>query len=348
MLKKIAIKIAGLVIVCIAINYIYILTMYKNDLQVKSDKVLEVNRLNNTETEVIYISDCSNTNSIDSDSNKLSISENINLFFPSLKIKSIDMAASHAGIFKDWIYLFKFKKIKPKCLIVTIGLRSFNSSWINSDLETALQESTVMMKPYPSIVNRFLISIKGYDYQTKEDRQSQVQKDWRSKKLNFPYKTKYNTLKEWDSTMAQGTYLLADGSWDFDKISLACHYIKAFAFNIDELNPRVKDFDKIVNWAEKNQIKLYLNLIPENIQFADSLVSKDLLFLMRRNAAFIIKRYDFGNCKVINNLELLKGNEFTEKNWTTEHYSCKGRMYIAKSVALEIKNDLRSNFISRY
>jgi hypothetical protein len=95
-------------------------------------------------------------------------------------------------------------------------------------------------------------------------------------------------------------------------------------------------------------VKIYLNLIPENTEYAVSLVSKDLLFLMRENANFLVKRYSTKNCVVLNNLELLPGDYFTEKNWTTEHYSFKGRMLIARAVANEIKPQFENEYVKKY
>jgi hypothetical protein len=341
-------KILMLLLLLVLLNYSYVVFLYDRDLKIKCEQALIIRELNTQAPDVVYISDCSNTNTVESDSIGTSILENLNLFYPDLKMRAVDQAASHAGIFKEWIRQFDTSRSLPKALIVTMNMRSFGAQWINSDLETALQQSVVLLKPYPRIWNRFLISVKGYNYKTEEERLDIVAQAWREKELKFPYKTPYASVREWDSIQANGTYVLPDGSWDFQKISLACHYIKAFAFSLKATNPRVKDFDEIADWAQKAHIKLYFNLIPENIQYADSLVNKDLLFLMRRNADFLIKRYSTENCKVLNNLELLRGNEFTEKDWTTEHYSCKGRMYVAANVALGIKDQFKNSYIKKY
>lgn len=348
MAKHIIINIVIAILMFVGLNTIYTLFLHPNDLKLKSDKAIELNKISNEDNEVIYISDCSNTNTIESDSIKTSVLQNLNLFYPVVKMTSVDHAASHAGVFISWLKYLNFMKNKPRCLIVTMNLRSFNASWINSNLESALQESLVLMRPYPNLVNRFALSLKAYDYKTESERDQEVQKKWRREKLNFPYKTKYNCVKEWDSLMANGTYLKSDGSWDFDKISLACHYIKAFAFTISEDNPRIKDYDEITKWAKENEIKLFLNLIPENVEFADSLVNKDLLFLMRRNAEYLQKRYNSKNCVVLNNMELLSGENFTEKNWTTEHYNYKGRMFIAKSIAQNLKSEFKNKYKKAY
>lgn len=332
-------------LIAIILNFIYVFTFFDRDLNLKSPIVFHIRNLNDSSADVIYISDCSNTNNVEEDSTKATILEHINQFYPGLRMRALDAAASHAGIFKYWVDEFEFKNKKPGCIILTVNLRSFNTSWINSNLENQLQESVVLMKPYPKLVNRFMISLKAYEHKDNSEREQQIQNDWKHIPL---IKAPYKTVKEWDSVMSNGTYLKSDDSWDFDKIGLACHYIKGFAFNINSKNPRVADIDRIVNWASENELRIYLHLIPENTEYAASLVSKDLLFLMRENAAFIVKRYSTKNCVVLNNLELLPGDCFTEKNWTTEHYSCKGRMLIARAVANEIRPQFEKNYFKKY
>ena len=139
-------------------------------------------------------------------------------------------------------------------------------------------------------------------------------------------------------------FLKPDGSWDLDKIILACHYIKTYAFNINANNPRIRDFDYINDWCQQNKIPLYLNLLAENVHYADSLVGKELVFLMKKNRDYLVNRYNKNNCHVIDNLELVPGKEFTDQTWTTEHYGYKGRMIIAKSLS----ESLKKQFINEY
>ena len=133
-----------------------------------------------------------------------------------------------------------------------------------------------------------------------------------------------------------------------DKIILACHYIKGYAFNLDENNPRIKDFDEISDWCEKQHIPLYLNLMAENVQYADSLVGKELVFLMRENRNYLVKRYNKNNCKVIDNLELVNGKNFIDQTWTTEHYDYLGRMLVARNLADTLKSQFKNSYKKAY
>jgi hypothetical protein len=347
MIKQIGIKIGLLLVILLGLNFVYKATLYQSDLKEKCEQALEI-ASNQNSTDVFYFGESSNFNARDDDSIKNSISEIANLFFPTLNITAINKPATHAGIFKDWLRQLNLKHKKPQALIVTLNLRSFDAAWVHSKLETPLQESMVLVKPYPALVNRFLLSLQAFDNKTEQQREQDMLNDWKNTYLEFPFPHKYKTVREWDNALAQGSFLKPDGTWDNDKIVLACHYVKGYAFNIKESNPRIKDFDEITRWCQKNKIKLYLNLLAENIEYADSLVGKELVFLMKQNRDYLVKRYNKNNCKVIDNLELVAGKEFTDQNWTTEHYSYKGRMIIAKHISESLKSQFSNHYIKAY
>jgi hypothetical protein len=110
----------------------------------------------------------------------------------------------------------------------------------------------------------------------------------------------------------------------------------------------VKDMDEIVEYCAKNKINLYLNLMAENVFYADSLVGKELVFLMKQNRDFLVKRYNKGNCVVVDNFELVNGKDFIDQNWTTEHYGYKGRMKIAKNLAQALKQQFENKYKEAY
>lgn len=347
MLKKILIKIGLLIVITIGLNFIYNFTFYKKDLGEKCEQIIEI-RNSQATTDIYYFGESSNFNVRETDSIKNTISEITGLFFPSLKLTTINKPATHAGIYKYWLKQINVTERKPQAIVVTLNMRSFDAAWINSKLETQLQESIVLTQPYPNIINRFFLSLQAFDNKTEKQRELEMLKDWETTQLQFPYSFKYKTVKEWDNGMAQGGFLKADGSWDNEKITLACHYIKGYAFNIQDNNPRVKDFDEIADWCHKNKINLYLNLMAENVEYADSLVGKELVFLMKQNRDYLVKRYSKNKCVVVDNFDLIKGLEFTDQNWTTEHYGYKGRMIIAKNLAEELKKQFSKQYKKVY
>jgi len=341
--KKIVIKMFVLLLILTGLNLLYTNTLFESDLNEKCREALDI-KITQQNTDIYYFAESSNFNNRDSDSIKNSISEITNFFFPTLKITAINKAASHAGIFKYWLTRLDHSGKKPKAIVVTLNMRSFDAAWINSKLKTQLQESMVLTKPYPNLVNRFLLSLQAFDNKTEQQREKDMLDNWKSTPVEFPFPFKYKTVTEWDYAMSQGGFVKADGSWDTDKIILACHYIKAYAFNLNADNPRIKDFDAISDWCSQNKIPLYLNLLAENIQYADSLVGKELVFLMKKNRDYLVSRYNKNNCRVIDNLELVKGTEFTDQTWTTEHYGYRGRMIIARNLA----EGLKEQFINEY
>lgn len=347
MVKKILSKIFFLISVLVFLNVIYTFTLFRSDLDAFSKEIPQI-RDTHYHTDIYYFGESSNVTYAKNDSSQKSISELTSGFFPSLKITNINKYATHAGIYNAWLQTLNHPSSLPKAIIITLNLRSFDAAWIHSDLETTLQQSIVFTKPFPNLCNRFLLSLQSFDNKTKEQREKEMLDDWEKTKLIFPFDFKFHSVREWDDAMASGGHLKLDGTWDTKKITLACHYIKGYAFNLSEKNPRVKDFDEIKNWCEKKKVKLYLNLMSENIQYADSLVGKELVFLMKQNRDYLVSRYSSANCTVVDNLESVNGKDFIDQNWTTEHYNIKGRMRIAKNLALSLCKDFSKEFQNYY
>lgn len=348
MIKQISIRVLGLLLLIVVLNYVYTYTLFKKDLEDKCPQAIEIQTTQDS-TDIFYFSESSNFNTQETDSIKNSISEITNFFYPELKMTAIQTPAVHAFIYKNWLKQINTSKKLPKAIIVTLNSRSFNADWINSKLETPLQESMVLLREYPNIVNRFALSLQVFDNKTEQERQKIMLADWETAQLIFPFNFKFKTVREWDyTTNFENFYKKADGSKDEEKTILACHYIKAYALNIKDNNPRIKDFDEIYNWCKQKHIKLYLNLLAENVEYADSLVGKELVYLMKQNRDYLIKRYSKENCTVIDNYDLVTGKEFTDQNWTTEHYSYKGRMIIAKNLAQGLKTQFGNYYKEAY
>ncbi len=347
MLKQVLIKIGLLSMLLVALNTIYNQYYFERDMEKVSKEILQIRRTQ-AETDVYYFGESSNFSVEEDDSIKSSISEISNLFYPGLKITTVNQAASHAGIYKYWLREIHPQNGKPRAFIITMNMRSFNTAWIRSKLEMQLQESLVFTYPFPNLFNRFLLSLQPFDNKTEEQREKLMKKDWRGQVLKFPYPFKYRTTDDWNYNMSNGGHLNPDGTYDTEKCVLACHYIKAYALHLDDKNPRIKDFDEIAKYCEQNKIRLYFNLLAENVEYADSLVGKELVYLMRQNREFLMKRYNSGNCTVVDNLELVPGLEFTDQNWTTEHYGYRGRMLIARNLAKHLKNQFEKEYKTAY
>lgn len=347
MAVKIIIRIIGLAAIVAVLNIIYNFTLFPRDLEELCEQIVEMKQKQPV-TDIYYYAESSNFSTRETDSIKLSISEITNLFYPKLTITAVNKSATHAGIYKYWLNHIDLENNKPKAIIVTLNLRSFDAAWRYSSLETPLQESITLLKPLPNLINRFLLSLNAFDNKTVQQREQLMLEEWKNVQLTFPFLAKYKTVRQWDDEMAHGGFLKADGSWDQEKIGLACHYIKGYAFNIHDDNPRVKDFDYISEWCVKNNIRLYLNLMAENLEYADSLVGKELVTLIKLNRDYLVKRYNKNNCTVVDNLELVSGKEYIDQTWTTEHYGYKGRMTIGKNLANKLQNQFNNYYLKAY
>ncbi len=134
-------------------------------------------------------------------------------------------------------------------MIVTLNLRSFNAQWIYSNLESSLQKSLVLIKNSPPLFNRFLLSFKAYDIKTEEERVTQFKKKWEEDVFHFPYDFPHRDVIQCDLSMAYQGVNDELGNIDYKQTELACHYIKAYGFQIDTLlNPRIDDFNEILGF----------------------------------------------------------------------------------------------------
>jgi hypothetical protein len=332
MIKKILIKMMIIAAMLVAMNYIYVIFFYERDLEQHSE-VLDLVRDMPGSTDIVYIGESSNITVREDDTDKRYISDFVAEHFPELNLYDISWPASHAGIYKVLLSHISDDS-DVKTVIVTLNLRSFNAQWIYSELETSLQKSMVLLKPYPPLVNRFLLSFKAYDIKTDQERTRQFIKKWEDDKLELPYPFPYENVREWDQWCALTGVKGPDGKRDQAKTELACHYIKAYGFQIDTLNnPRIADFNDIVDLARKRNWNLVFNLLAENTQKAEKLVGKDLIFLMKQNRDLLVDYFGRRGVVVVDNLNAVDDHQFIDQNWTTEHYAQHGRRIVAANVA---------------
>ncbi len=345
-IKKIALKFFILIFIVIALNFLYKYTFFENDIQKHSDIINIVKKAINESPEVIYVGESSNITSSDYDLDKRYISDFISDFYPKIKFGNITKEASHAGIYYELLRNIP-ENSSVKTVIVTLNLRSFDANWIYSNLETSLQKSILLLKDYPPLFNRFLMAFKGYDIKTEKEREKQFLSKWENDTLLFPKPFVYKNVVEWDKGMFDKGIKDTNGNKDFSLTELACHFIKTYAFQIDtNSNPRIKDFDKIVELAKKRNWNLVFNLLAENTEKAELLVGPELLYLINQNRDLLIKRYNKNNVIVVDNLTDVPSDEYIDQNWTTEHYAEKGRKIIAENVADSLKKIYLKDFVN--
>ncbi|MDF2437835.1 MAG: hypothetical protein K0Q95_2211 [Bacteroidota bacterium] len=342
-LRKIVIRIVALVLIVLVLNVIYKKTFWMKDLDNHADMLYELLTKQDT-CDMLYFGESSDFHTDSLDTDKRSISRIAADHFPTLKVGAVTRPAMHAGMYCAVVKHLS-KNAKVKTVIFTLNLRSFDATWINSSLESYLLKTKIMYQTYPAIVNRFLFSLNVFENKSEKEREQDMLDQWEKDELKFPYPFKYKNVREWDKGMADGGFILADGSWDQPKIDLACHYIKAYAFQIDTLNnPRLRDFDEIVEVCKEKDLNIVFNLLAENVQYADSLVGKDLIYLMHQTRDLLVKRYTSKGVLVVDNLEKVNGKDFVDQHWTTEHYNQIGR----KAVGDNLANGLKKFYLKEY
>jgi len=343
-LKHIALRIVMLAIILLGTSLIYTNYLYESDLQEHSPVINTIREIP-VETDILYIGESSNLTSAKGDVDKRTISEMIAGHYPSLTVRDITKVASHAGIFKSFLGAIPKEK-NIKTVVVTLNLRSFGAAWIHSGLETPLQKSTVLLGDQHPIVKRFLLSFKGYDHDDEQIRDHEMKQHWKNDLLTFPSNAEFTNVADWDEAMAASGKRDAEGNLD-PVTDLACHYIKAFAFQIDTLtNPRIQDFNDIIALAKEREWNLVFNLLGEDLEKANTLVGKDLVFLMEQNYALLLDYFKRRGVLIVDNYHTIEDAYFIDQDWTTEHYTEEGRKIVARNVSEAIEHLHKGAFVS--
>ena len=336
-MKKLLTRIGMVLVMLLLLNWVYSQWFFEKDLRRHSDIVELSWQVTEDSCRIIYLGESSNNNSGKDEVNHRKISDFTSDYFPTVKMGDLTKAASHA---QTYLYMLKHVPASSavETVVVTMNLRSFGPNWIYSRLESALRKQLVLLEDHPPLVNRFMLAFKAYPIKTEDEWVELIYWHRKHDPLGFPYEFPYNNNYAWDSAMAWSGFRDADGHRDQAMTELACHYIKSYGFWIAEDNPRVKDFDAIVALCHERGWKLIFNLMAENVDKADTLVGKDLMFLIQRNREYLLNRYGhLDGVTIVDNLDLVRDAEFIDQNWTTEHYYEFGRRQIAHHLAQTLR-----------
>ncbi|MEO6302416.1 MAG: hypothetical protein ABIP51_04530 [Bacteroidia bacterium] len=334
-MRKLIIYIISIIVVILTANYCYVtLGLYNEDIIKCNAELLYKFDSSETNHNILYLGESSNFTTSEKDSCKKPISELISNLDPNYKILTISKGAIHAATFK--LFIEKLKENSTiKTVIVTVNLRSFGINWIESDLETNLSRANILYSNYPPIFKKLLLSFKAYDNQELFKRKETIKSHYKKDKFKLR-NLKYETVRDWDKEVFNKGVLDENGNKNQEKTDVACHFIKNYAFKIDENNPRIKDFDDIVSYCQKMKIHLIFNLLPENYERATELCGQDLEILMKENANFLQKRYERSTL-FIDNFNLVKDSCFIDRSWPTEHYIYFGRKSVSDKINEKLK-----------
>ncbi len=330
-LRNIAFKFLLLAAVLAVLDVVYRYTFYERDLR-EGCTLMERSLKPVAEgADIAYLGESSNHAVADDEEDKRFISDMLQDLLPDNRVCNMDKDACHAGIYYD--ILRNIPKDNPvRVAVVTVNLRSFSAEWIYSSLEVALQKEQVFMKPAPALYKRILLAFKGYNHWSEKEREAKVRHSLQHQSFEHPA-IHYRTAAEWDLALCDS--LIASGA----DIWMATHYVKAFACQIDESNPRIKDLDRIVILCRKRGWQPVFLMLPDNEEQMASMVGPALVDLLRRNGNFIEQRYSQMGVTVVNCQGMVADCNFRDRDFPTEHYRQEGREAIANA----LYNAIRQN-----
>lgn len=234
---------------------------------------------------MVYFGESSNFTYSETDSIQKSISELIGDFNPNDKILTISKGAIHTLTYKTFIDRIPANS-SIKTIILTVNLRSFGINWIESNLETNLSRANIMYSNYSPVIKKFLLSFKAYDNKEPFERKDIIKYHYNHDKFTLRSK-KFETVGDWDKFVFDKGIPDQSGNKDLKKTETACHFIKNYAFQLNESNPRIKDLDEIIEICKRKNIQLIYHLLPENYERAAELCGTDLEILMSENVEYL-------------------------------------------------------------
>lgn len=309
---------------CIVIgsNWLYTLHHFNVDVSKFADQYHQIHKVQHAD--VIYLSASSNFGPSDgSEEHPYKVSQLLGKLLPTQKrIEAINKPAAHANCFLHYLETLP-TNAEAETIVVAMNLRSFGPDWRHSEAEASLQQANVFYNKRPAVLNRFLLALKAYDDRDAAAHQALRDKEWAKNQL--PFTAPRNTVNSWCE-------LEKWGDWKNPKRQLADQFIKQYGFVIDNHNPRVQDFEKIIHWAKTSKKHLVLHILPENLELAEQLVGYELTALMKENKNWLLNHFKDKEIIIIDNLDLLADEHFRDRDFPTEHYDFIGRQLIAQSI----------------
>ncbi len=337
LLKKISLRLLFVLLLGIGANEVYTRFFWQEILRSEAPVLTGLLRAADS-SEVIYFGESSNTSSNPfRDTLTQSICEFTSLHFPDRRFYQCSHPAYHTGM-----YVPLLRRIPDgsavKAVILTLNLRTHGSAAVHSPLEANLQKQKVYYMGYPPLLARLFLTLKYYDNRDSMEQERLKFAEWRTQRIDRPgFQQKFRTLTQWMDAPKWGD---ANRWPPTEKRVLADHYIKAYAFLLDENNPRVRDMDEAVKLCLQRGWKPVLNLLPENTEYARVLFGDTLVQYMEYNRNWLRNRYSRMGATVVDNFNLVPGSDFTDQFWPTEHYGQTGRSAVAKNLALALKQQM--------
>ncbi len=313
-------------------NFFYARYFWPDELRQHAPLAMRIEAMADS-ADVLYFGESSN-NSFNpfTDTLTQSMSEFLQGYLPQMRVRDITHSGYHSGMFLALIDLIPTTS-PLRTVVVTMNLRNCGPAAIHTTLEPYMQKQKVYYSKRWPLLSRLFLSMRYYDNRDSMERERLKFQAWRTWDIRYPgVKHTYPTARAWYDAVK---YSDEEGVNRRKRI-LADDYIKAFAFVLDEHNPRIADFDAMVKLAAARGVKLVFNLVPENVEYARLLLGDALISQIKYNRDFLVHRYQGRGALVVDNLELARGVEFTDQFWTTEHVNARVRHACARNLAKAI------------
>jgi hypothetical protein len=331
-LKLILPRLLFVVLLFLLCNFFYARYFWPDELKKHAPLVMQVRNLSDS-ADVLYFGESSNTSfNPFTDTLTQSMSQFLQGYLPDRRVRDITHSGYHSGMFLALMELIP-EKSPVRSVVVTMNLRNCGPAAIHTTLEPYMQKQKVYYSNRMPLLSRLFLSMKYYDNRDSMERERLKFRAWRTENIQYSgVKHSYRNARDWYDAVKYSD----EAGLNRRKRILADDYIKAFAFVLDENNPRMADFDAMVKLAANRGWKLVFNLVPENMEYADSLLGEAMTAQIRYNRDFLVQRYHGRGAVVVDNLEVARGTEFTDQFWTTEHVNGRVRQACARNLAKAI------------
>lgn len=337
-LTKIIKKLLLLAGVLVALELVYRVTFYPKDLREHCSLMALSQIPVKGDAQIIYLGESSNKTYRNGEPDTSYISEMIAEQMPEYRFGHITKDAAHVAIYYDILRNIPHDN-DIHTVILTVNMRSFSSEWIYSNLENSFHKQQVFMQKGPALWRRLQLDLKMNESWTEEERQELVIEGFKKQKFDcgpdFPFYDAYY----WDHYLSHGLWLPHGRELSRDSILMASHYVKIFAYTLDSNNVRIKDLDKIVNLCKERNWRLVFNILPDNVDQIKEMVGDELLALMHKQNAYIVKRYTAKGVLVVNNENLARDEDFIDRDFPTEHYGAQARHAIADHIVQQMRQE---------
>ncbi|MFM1931093.1 MAG: hypothetical protein RL226_396 [Bacteroidota bacterium] len=342
-MKQLLTNISVLLGVILLGNFIYKRYFFEQDLRKYSPLIEQINAIAPT-TDVVYLGESSNTTFRDDDVDKRSIAQFMGDQLPNLTVAQITQPAGHVGTYKALLsFLLARNTWKPRAVVITLNLRSFSPEWRCSNLENALQESLIMLRNNPPLINRMMLSFSYYSKHSEKENERCKESLWKEKLAFLDPELPYNNAAQWVKAIEKNDTL----SWEVKE--LTAHYIRAYAFEIDTANnERIAAMEEIIAMLIERGINPVFHIVAENVDRLHELAGEPIANNTLRNADLLSRWLTDRNVSVVNNIALVRDEDFTDRHWTTEHYSEQGRHVLAQQLAMQLSSLLNTTFSATY